>query len=151
MLRRAPLILVGTVVGVAGVLSFRSTPASLNITVSTTSTPPPTTTPPAATTTTVHHTPSTTTTAPPPTTTSRPTVISHTRCHPVATTTSPTAPTTTTVHHTPSTTTTTPPVTTRYFMAQRGRSLARVQTATQTGRSELTQQELVLSTTADSR
>ena len=81
-MKRSPYVLLGTVVGLAGVLSFKSTPATIKLTIPTSNTPStstpssnghttsftPTTTKPVTTTTTGSH-PATTTTAPATTTT----------------------------------------------------------------------------------
>ncbi len=74
-MRRAPLVITGTVVGLAGVLAFRSTPAPLSLggvgaatTTTTSSSNTTTTSPPGPTTTTRTSTPSTSTPASTPTT-----------------------------------------------------------------------------------
>jgi uncharacterized protein with FMN-binding domain len=95
-MRRTPIVLAGTVVGLAGVLGFHTSPAQLTLgTIASTSTTvgSPTTSP-------------TTTSAPPPTSTTNATTSASAN----PTTTTQRQSTTTTVR--PSTTTTTPPTTT---------------------------------------
>ena len=95
-MRRTPIVLAGTVVGLAGVLGFHTSPAKLNLgTINSTPTTVGSTT-----------TSPTTTSAPPPTSTTNATTSAN--ANPTTTTQRPS--TTTTVR--PSTTTTTPPTTT---------------------------------------
>ena len=95
-MRRTPIVLAGTVVGLAGVLGFHTSPAKLNLgTINSTPTTVGSTT-----------TSPTTTSAPPPTSTTNATTSASAN----PTTTTQRQSTTTTVR--PSTTTTTPPTTT---------------------------------------
>lgn len=117
MMRRAPFVLVGTVVGLSSVLTFRSTPATIHLSLSggagsvgAVSTGGATTSTTITSPTTATSTSTVPTSAPVPTTTSAPTsntvssstgvAVSHARC---ATTTSPSAPVTTTPAPTTST------------------------------------------------
>ncbi len=112
-MKRTPIVAVGTVVGLASVLSFHTSPVKLNLVpvTSSTTTLPVTTTSKKTTTTTAA--PTTTTTSAPATTTTTKSPVSTTTT-PVTTTTSKptttTAPTTTTTA--PTTTTTAAPTTT---------------------------------------
>jgi len=111
-MKRTPIVAVGTVVGLASVLSFHSTPVKINLTgvgtTSSTTLPSTTTTKPAKQTTTTTAPPATTTTTPPTTTTTAKGQTTGTTAPTTTTTTKPTTTTTTP----PTTTTTTPPTTT---------------------------------------
>lgn len=108
-MKRSPIVAVGTVVGLASVLSFHSSPVKISLSAATSSnTSLPTTTRPTSS--------ATTPTTTPPTTTTTPPQKSTTTTGGTSSTSSTTPPTTTP----PTTTTTTPPTTTTTAAAATG-------------------------------